>query len=152
MVYLRNELKDLNLTELATDFVNEYNSGYICDMISDKADSAVPYGWKELCDWASEHYDDINDAVAAFGTPKEFDFFRIIQQGYFYANEHELFEQMDDIIKGLIFKGLIDNGVTEVTDEQFDKLLDFACGADNDDKINNLIDGAMEIINGATDE
>lgn len=146
MLKVKELLNNLNLSDAASDFVNNYDSGYICDCITEKADNDVDIYYSDLIDWAKTHYDDINDAMQEFGPQQEFDLMKAIQQGQFYANEQALYNELDDIKQAIVYKSLIDNDIQEISEEQDDALTDIADNADNNSKIENLRDEALEAV------
>ena len=146
MLKVKDLLNDLNLSDIASGFVKNYDSGYICDCISEYADSEVDIYYSELLDWAKTHFDDINEAAREFGTPQEFDIVKVIQQGQFYANELELYNQLDDIKKAFVYVALLDNGIEEISEEQDEALQDIADNADNNTRIEDLRDETLEAI------
>lgn len=146
MLKVKDLLNDLNLSDIASDFVNNYDSGYICDCITEQADASVDFNCSDLLDWAKFHFDEINDAADEFGTPENFDLVKVIQQGQFLANERELYDQIKDIKIAILYWGLAKNGIEEITEDQDEKLQEIADNADNDAEIDALRNEALESI------
>ena len=92
-------LKDLesNLSFTYGNNITQYDSGYICDVFSEIADSNVDIYTSDLFEWGKSNMYYIDEATKEFGNPN--DILRQIQQGQYYAYEQELYENQDDIIK-----------------------------------------------------
>ena len=85
-------LKDLetNLSFTYGNNITQYDSGYICDVFSEIADSNVDIYTSDLFEWGKSNMYYIDEATKEFGNPN--DILRQIQQGQYYAYEQELYE------------------------------------------------------------
>ena len=107
-------LKDLetNLSFTYGNNITQYDSGYICDVFSEIADSNVDIYTSDLFEWGKSNMYYIDEATKEFGNPN--DILRQIQQGQYYAYEQELYENQDDIIKYFAYSYLKDNNIKVV--------------------------------------
>lgn len=116
--------KVLDLFDSGVDYNGCY---YICDMISEVADSFVDIYTSNLLDWAKNNYSYIEEALDEFGTPTDsngrVDFLKIISQGEFLYYESLFYDNLDEFIKYYILKYLIDNEII-IDDDNLNRLLD----------------------------
>ena len=134
-----NILKDLetNLSFTYGNNITQYDSGYICDVFSEIADSNVDIYTSDLFDWGKNNMYYIDEATKEFGDPH--DILRQIQQGQYYAYEQELYENKDDIIKYFAYTYLNDNNI-KLNVEQEEDLDDYLSSVDSNDKLEDIID------------
>lgn len=137
-------LKDLesNLSFTYENNITQYDSGYICDVFSEIADSNVDIYTSDLFDWGKNNMYYIDEATKEFGDPH--DILRQIQQGQYYAYEQELYENKDDIIKYFAYTYLNDNNI-KLNVEQEEDLDDYLSSVDSNDKLEDIIDYCKNI-------
>lgn len=119
-----------------TDITN-YDSGYICDIFSEIADSNIDIYTYDLFEWGKNNFDSIDEATKEFGNPN--DIIKQIQQGQYYAFEQELYENKNDVMKYFAYNYLKDNEIV-ITDEQEEMLDDYLSRVDSDERLENIID------------
>ena len=135
MVNLKKEFDKLQLSDMALDIVENYND-YLCDAIGEVADQSVDYYNSDLAEWLLRNNYYVNEAVKEFGIdPKNFDIWRLIQQGQYLKNERELYEQIEEIWIGKALNYLIDKGIEELEESIYEKLKNECYCMDNDDKL-----------------
>lgn len=134
--------KELNLGELGEYFV-DYDNGYICDIITEIADNHINIYTSDLFDWAKNYFSYIEEANTELGTPT--DILQQIQQGQFYYYEQNIYNNLEDIMLNYMYN-YIENvlNIKEITEEQYDDLLDFDFN-DNNEMLENLIDHINEV-------
>ena len=132
-------LKDLesNLSFTYGNNITQYDSGYICDVFSEIADSNVDIYTSDLFDWGKNNMYYIDEATKEFGDPH--DILRQIQQGQYYAYEQELYKNQEDVIKYFAYNYLKDNDI-KLTIEQEEDLDDYLSGIDSNDRLEDIID------------
>ena len=137
-------LKDLesNLSFTYGNNITQYDSGYICDVFSEIADSNVDIYTFDLFDWGKNNMYYIDEATKEFGDPH--DILRQIQQGQYYAYEQELYENKDYIIKYFAYTYLNDNNI-KLNVEQEEDLDDYLSSVDSNDKLEDIIDYCKNI-------
>ncbi len=137
-------LKDLesNLSFTYGNNITQYDSGYICDVFSEIADSNVDIYTSDLFDWGKNNMYYIDEATKEFGDPH--DILRQIQQGQYYAYEQELYENKDYIIKYFAYTYLNDNNI-KLNVEQEEDLDDYLSSVDSNDKLEDIIDYCKNI-------
>lgn len=133
------------------DCICNYDNGYICDIITEIADSHVDIYINDLLDWAKNNYSYIEEALDEFGTPtdskRNADFIKIIMQGQYLYNERDLYDNLEDSLK-LFAYVYIQNvlSIEEITEEQNENLLNYDY-TDNNDKLEYIIDYINDIFN-----
>lgn len=135
--------RELNLGELGEYFV-DYDNGYICDIITEIADNHIDIYTSDLFDWAKNYFGYIEEANTELGTPT--DILQQIQQGQFYYYEQNIYNNLEDIMLNYMYN-YIENvlNIKEITEEQYDDLLDFDFN-DNNEMLENLIDHINEVL------
>jgi hypothetical protein len=141
--------KDLYLGDLG-EYFNDYDNGYICDIISEIAGNNVDIYNYDLLEWAKGNYSYIEEALDEFGTPTDgngkADFLKIIQQGQYYANERDLYDNLEDSLKFFMYDYIEKTlKIEKITENQNDGLLDFDF-SDNNEMLENLIEHISEVI------
>lgn len=145
------ELKnDLFLGDLG-EYLQDFDSGYLCDIMTEIADNNVDIYYSELFKWAADNYGYIEEAADEFGQPTnsrgKFDFIKLIQQGQYFAYEQELYENFKDIVLNRLYNYIVSNlGITEITEEQNDEILALNIN-DNDELLENLFEELDNIFN-----
>lgn len=139
---LYNEADDA--TTAAADMLSEYcGSTYICDAISERADSNIDIYNADLLEWAKYHLDDIEEANQEFGQVP--DIIRQIQQAQFMVNERELYEGLESAIIIEAWRIASENA-EEVTEEQA-KAIDALDGEiDNNNRVEDIAEAVLGIL------
>lgn len=141
---LNEELKDINISKDSIYFVEQYlnSSSYICDAISEQAESNIDIYYSDLFEWAKNHFGDIEEANEELGAPN--DIIRQIQQAQFLYNERQLYDELEEII---LYSVLLEatEYAEEVTKEQFSELLEVAEHLDNNDRFDDIKDAVKEV-------
>lgn len=149
------ELKsDLYLGKFG-DCLEDYDNGYLCDIITEIADNHVDIYYSNLFKWATDNYAYIEEAEDEFGQPTDergkFDIIKLIQQGQYYAYEQELYENFRDIVLNRLYNYIVSNlGIIEITEEQNDKILELNID-DNNELLENLFEELDNIFSEETE-
>lgn len=131
---LKKELYTGDLGEYFTD----YDNGYICDIITKIADNNVDIYYYDLFEWAKNNFSYINEANEEMGTPA--DITRQIQQGQYFCNEQDLYNNLEDSLKFFMYDYIEKElKIKELTEEQNDGLLEWDF-SDNNEQLENLIE------------
>lgn len=139
---LRNEADD-NTTK-AFEMLNDYRgSTYICDAISERADSNVDVYNYDLIEWAKSHICEIDEAAEELGKPDSF--IGYIQQAQYLFNERNLYEGLESAIILYAWK-IASERVEEVTEEQAEKLDAMDSIIDNNNRVEDIESEVLEIL------
>lgn len=141
--------KELYVGDFGEYFV-DYDNGYICDIISEIADNNVDVYNYDLLNWVKDNYSYIEEALDELGTPTDdngkADFLGIIRQGQYYANECDIYDNLEDSLKFYMYDYIEKTlEIDEITEEQNDNLLDFDF-SDNNKMLKNLIDHINKVM------
>lgn len=143
-------LDDVNVSDIQTRLA-EYDSGYICDAISEIADGEVDIYYSELFKWAADNWSYIDDACREFGMPDARDsniIIKLIQQAQYYANEEELYEDLDNMLLYFCYSQLYyDFKIETITEEQDEAIQEKCTNVDNNDRLDEFVDFLEELIN-----
>lgn len=146
MKELKSGLGDevLDLFDTGVDYNGCY---YICDMITEVADSFVDIYNDDLLEWAKDNYSYIEEALDELGTPQDSngkaDFIKMIQQGEYLYYERLFYNNLDEFIKYYILKYLIDNEIS-IDDDKLDNLLDYITSEIDHNQEFNEVDDCIE--------
>lgn len=139
---LRNEANDNTIEALY--LLNDYRgSSYICDAISERADSNVDVYTSDLMEWAKTHIAEIDEAADELGKPDSF--IRYIQQAQFIVNERNLYKGLESAIILHAWK-IASERVEEVTEEQADRLDAMDSIIDNNNRVEDIESEVLEIL------
>lgn len=142
---IENLKSDLIIGDFGRD-IDNYDYGYICDIITEIADNHIDIYNSDLLEWACGNYSYIENSVREFGiNEKDFDFFRLIQQGQYLANEQYLYDNLQNIVLYRLYSYIFSNlGITEITKKQNNKILSLNID-DNNENLENLFEQLDEI-------
>lgn len=144
--------------DISVDFCSDRDaseSDYICDAITEYADSRIDIYSADLWKWAAENYEYIDEARAEFGASKEI--LDDLRAGQFLQNERALYEDIDgikeDLARQYINNVLIVTEADETTlKEAIETLKDDLANIDNNDRLNAIADACdffIEALKGA---
>ncbi len=139
--YLENNHTDSDVEMFFDDYKD--SSSYICDAISERADSSIDVYNYDLIEWAKSHIIEIDEAAEELGKPDSF--IGYIQQAQFLYYERLLSDNLEDGIKYAIYSILLENGIEELTDEESEEVDNFINGLDNNSRFNELSE-VLEIV------
>lgn len=129
------------------EYLTEYSHGYICDCISELADSNVDIYNYNLLEWVRNNSEYVEQAVEEFGIDsKNFDFFGLLRQGQYLQIEEELYSNLDDVLTNWIIHYIEhDLNIKELTDEQAEQVEDLFDRYENNDELEYIIEKIEEI-------
>lgn len=143
---LLNELTD-NLNDTSEDFIFDYSAtdnAYICDAITEFADSRVDIYYSDRAKWFGEHWDLVNDANDELGSTG--DVMQDIVQAQFLYYERQLNGDIENIVLALASQYLIDNGLEELNDAQLNNLNNITYQVDESSNFDDIADYCNENI------
>lgn len=139
-------IKDLesNLSFTYGDNITDYDSGYICDVFSEIANSNVDIYTSDLFDWGKSNLWYIDEATKEFGDPH--DILKQLQQAQYYAYEQELYENKDDVIKYFMYSYMQENNIKAI--DNFELVIDnYAKDVDTNFKLEDVIQFCKDLEN-----
>lgn len=135
------------------EYLVDYNSGYVCDCISQLADNNVSIYNYDLLEWVRNNSEYVEQAVAEFGIDeRNFDFFGLLRQGQYMQITDELYSNLDDILINWIINYIeYDLDIKELTDEQAEQVEDLFNKYDNNDELEYIIEKIKEVFENKED-
>lgn len=155
-------IKTLETGEIGERFA-DYESGYICDVISEIADAEISIYTGEQVEFALNERDWTREALWSGIAMNGKDYFDYHKNADFYdyaahvgiaawyeKNCSDLYEHMTENVRLSICTALKDSGIEDLTDEQIEEIefLDF----DNNDRLEDVIAEAFRIFENDEDE
>lgn len=132
-------------------FDNFYDcTGYICDAISEIADSNVSIYNSDLWDWARDNEEYVEQAVNEFGIDsKDFDLIRLFQQGQYLYNSEYMYEHLDEMILFYAYNYICEElSIEEITSDEKEELEELLGEIDNNNQIEDIIEKINEVLGG----
>lgn len=149
MLNINELLKDLDTGEYGYEFENYNDSHYICDVISEIADSNVSIYYSDIKEFICDNIDCFEDAINEFGwNGCGSDFYKAGQLAEYLKNQQELYDHLDDSILNYALKYYVqqtDNIL--INDELHDLLTDYCYNVDHNDTLSvvvSIIDDFLE--------
>ena len=148
------EEKKYDLSDISKDFCNDNNiddSSYICDRISEYADSQVDIYYSDRAKWFAENWQKVDDAIAELG--KSDNIMQDIAGAQYLDNSNELYHDLDEIKQVLALQYLVDElGLQELDEELLDDILDEVDNLDHNDRLDDILDIINEKLNNQDEE
>lgn len=140
MLNLETLQNDLNLEWETTCLFSDYadSSSYICDGITEKADSLIDIYNYDLIEWAKSHICEIDEAADELGKPNSF--IGYIQQGQFVYYERLMYNELEDGILWACYEAAKEYA-EEITEEQNKEIEELAESLDNNSRFDEITDG-----------
>lgn len=87
------------------DFMSNYDSGYVCDIISEIADNYIPIYNNEVWEYASSISEYIEEAIEEGLAPtdgRDIDLIKIFQSGYYVYYQRALYQNLDEMVYNMM--------------------------------------------------
>lgn len=155
-----NFLHDLNdEIDALTSFMTDYNSGYVCDVIGEVADSNVPIYTSDVWENVSKIQEYVEEAIEEGLAPtdgRDIDLIRIFQAGYYVYYQRSLYNNLDTMVYNMIVDKV--NVFLNENSEEYDGNVDLdkiiediemkSDGYDNNNQMEDIFNEADDIIEG----
>lgn len=134
--------------------LNDYDSGYICDIISEIADSNTSIYYSDIIEFISNNVEEVDDAIKEFGWDGcGSDLCKAGQAAEFYQNERDMYNELEEGLFNLALSHIqYTMKVEEISDEQLDKIEELCSDTDNNDRLENFLEEVENIVNGKEEE
>ena len=135
--YLKEISDDHGACDMIEELAGNYSSGtYICDAISQTADSAVDIYNSDLKNWLCENVDEYEQAIDELGMPTDskgrFDFYASIRQAQYITYQRVIYDNIDAAMRLYCYNYIMDKN-TEITEEQDEAIIAKCQDVDNND-------------------
>lgn len=144
----RNELNSY------IDCLNDYDNGYICDIISEIADSNTSIYHSDIIEFISDNIEKVNDAIKEFGWDGcGGDLYGAGQVAECRKNENEMYEELEQGLFNVALSHIqYTMEVEKISDEQLDEIETLCSDTDNNDRLEDFLEKVEEIVNGEKEE
>ena len=148
-----SEIERNNLNSFI-DCLNDYSRGYICDIISEIADSNTSIYHSDIIEFISNNVEEVNDAIEEFGWDGcGGDLFKAGQMAELRKNENEMYNELEEGLFNLALSHIqYTMKVEEISDEKLDKIEELCSDTDNNDRLENFLEEVENIVNGKEEE
>lgn len=143
----KEELKN-NLSNTYCDNICGYNSGYICDVITEISDNNIDIYYYNLFEWCKNNFSYVNDWIDECGSSG--DIIKDIQGGQFKQISNELYENMEEMLLLFAYDYLYNNNI-KLNDEQLEELEEDIARLDNNDRLEDIIEIIEDMRNGGAE-
>lgn len=138
-------------------------TGYLCDAVSETADSFIPIYTSDVWDNASKISEYIEEAISegiapVHGNSSDIDLIRIFQSGYYVYYQSVIYDNLDEIVFNYVaekineYLGTVDNVDSIDIDGVNDAIENAVANIDNNDDYDALDDIANGIIENIDNE
>ena len=138
-----------NHLDSCIDCLSDYDHGYICDIISEIADSNTSIYYSDIIKFISENVEAVNDTIAEFGWEGcGSDLYKAGQMAEFTQLQNAMYEELGDGLYNFAISYLEhDAKVEEITEEQHEAIKDLCAETDHNDRMEDFTEKLDEIIN-----
>lgn len=136
------------------DCLNDYDNGYICDIISEIADSNTSIYYSDIIKFISNNVEEVNDAIEELGWDGcGGDLYKAGQAAEYRKNEHDMYNESEEGLFNVALSHIqYTTKVEEISDEQLDEIDKLCYYTDNNDRLEDFLEKVDEIVNGEEEE
>ena len=148
-----SEIKRNNLDSFI-DCLTDYDSGYICDIISEIADSNTSIYYSDIIDFISNNVEEVNDAIEDLGWEGcGSDLYKAGQAAECRKNENDMYNELEEGLFNVALSHIqYTMEVEEISDEQLDEIDNLCYCTNNNDRLEDFLEIVEEIVNGNIEE
>lgn len=136
------------------DCLNDYDNGYICDIISEIADSHTSIYYSDIIDFISNNVEEVNDAIEDLGWEGcGSDLYKAGQAAECRKNENDMYNELEEGLFNVALSHIqYTMKVEEISDEQLDEIEGLCSDTDSNDRLEDFLEKVEEIVNGEEEE
>lgn len=136
------------------DCLNDYDNGYICDIIVEIADSNTSIYHSDIIEFISNNVEEVNDVIEELGWDGcGGDLYRAGQAAEFGKNENEMYNELEEGLFNVALSHIqYTMEVEEISDEQLSDIEGLCADTDNNDRLEDFLEKVEEIVNGEEEE
>lgn len=149
------EVKNLyNKLESSIACLTDYNSGYICDIISEIADNQVNIYYYQLEKWANGHFEEIAEIISEFGWDGcGKDLYKAVQMAQHRENENEMCSELLEGLENFALSYLQYNlEIQEITEESWEEIQKFLSDIYDSNRLEEVTDFLDEMFSDEDEE
>lgn len=132
------------------DCLNDYDNGYICDIISEIADSHTSIYYSDIIEFISNNVEEVNDAIEEYGWDGcGSDLYKAGQAAEYRKNEHDMYNELEEGLFNVALSYIqYTMEVEEMSDEQLEEIEDLCADTDSNDRLDDFLGEIENIVNG----
>lgn len=144
-----SEIKRNNLDSFI-DCLNDYDQGYICDVISEIADSHTSIYHSDISEFISNNVEEVNETIEEFGwNGCGGDLYKAGQMAEYRKNENEMYNELEEGLFNVALSHIqYTMKVEEISDEQLEEIEDLCADTDSNDRLDDFLGEIENIVNG----
>lgn len=148
-----SEIKRNNLDSFI-DCLNDYDNGYICDIISEIADSNTSIYDSDIIEFISNNVEEVNDAIEEYGWDGcGSDLYKAGQMAECRKNENDMYEELEQGLFNVALSHIqYTMEVEEISNDQLDEIDNLCYDTDNNDRLEDFLEKVEKIVNGEEEE
>ena len=134
--------------------LNDYDQGYICDIISEIAGSNTSIYHSDIAEFISNNVEEVNDAIEEFGWDGcGSDLYKVGQVAEFHKNENEMYDELDEGLFNVALSHIqYTMEIEEISEDQLDEIEGLCSDTDSNDRLDNFLEKVEKIVNGEDEE
>lgn len=132
------------------DCLNDYDNGYICDIISEIADSNTSIYHSDIIEFISNNVEEVNDTIEKFGWDGcGSDLYKAGQMEEYSKNEDDMYNELEEGLFNVALSHIqYTMKVEEISDEQLDEIDNLCYDTDSNDRLDDFLGEIENIVNG----
>lgn len=136
------------------DCLNDYDNGYICDIIFEIADSNTSIYHSDIIEFISNNVEEVNDVIEELGwNGCGGDLYRAGQAAEFGKNENEMYNELEEGLFNVALSHIqYTMEIEEISDEQLSDIKGLCTDTDNNDRLEDFLEKVEEIVSGEEEE
>ena len=148
-----SEIERNNLNSFI-DCLNDYSRGYICDIISEIADSNTSIYYSDIIEFISNNVEEVDDAIKEFGWDGcGSDLYKAGQVAECRKNENEMYNELEEGLFNVALSYIqYTMEVEEISEDQLDEIEGLCADTDNNNRLEDFLEKVEEIVNGEEEE
>lgn len=154
MTMLKVSEIERNSLDSFIDCLNDYDNGYICDIISEIADSHTSIYYSDIIEFISNNVEEVNGTIEEYGWDGcGSDLYKAGQMAECRKNENEMYEELEQGLFNVALSYIeYTLEVEKILDEQLDEINNLCYDTDNNDRLEDFLEKVKEIVNGEEEE
>ncbi len=136
------------------DCLNDYDNGYICDIVVEIADSHTSIYYSDIIEFISNNVEEVNGAIEEYGWDGcGSDLYKAGQIAECRKNENEMYEELEQGLFNVALSYIeYTLEVDGISDKQLDEIDNLCYDTDNNDRLEDFLEKVEEIVNGEEEE
>lgn len=136
------------------DCLNDYDNGYICDIISEIADSHTSIYYSDIIEFISNNVEEVNGTIEEYGWDGcGSDLYKAGQTAEYRKNENEMYKELEQGLFNVALSYIeYTLEVEEISDEQLNEIDNLCYDTDNNDRLEDFLEKVEEIVSGEEEE